>query len=716
MRPYQIDCINAVLQQLERQQHTRLGVSAPTGSGKTAIFTELVERLPTLLNPITKTKARQVLILVGSIVLANQATRTVKTAFPHLTVELEQGTKNVASGFAAVTIATYQTLAFNDFARLEKFNPAMFKAVIIDEAHHAVARSYLTILQRFDPRIASVDVTTTEFESLVPNEIIPANVESTFQNDEIMNDKSFKSTNDMTRTINHDETILPTRFDEKGQVCVPLIAFTATWSRADGLGLSKVFEKIVWHGDWLDMIKASWLSQLRFTIVRFGETLDLSKVRVSKLTGDYNLTSLAKAIDKTLINRLAVESWFKKTNNQRRSTLVFAVNIDHVVSVTNEFRQQGVDARFVHEGVHVKEREALYEEFRRGEFPVLVNCSILTEGADFPMIDCILLVRPTRSKNLFLQMIGRGLRLSPDTNKQDCLIIDMVGNVDQGLVCTPTLFGLDPNDVIEAESTATLEQRAIAQAQHDARRLELDHQRRQQLADVSKQISLYDFESVFEMQTYNESGPVRLASMTNLSWTGVGHQMWVLELATRGYVKICLNDESKEFEAVFYRRLKNLRTGHSLFARPVLLHRHRSLQILFQVVDADVLSNSTLKSPIDVKRNALWRKGPTSEQQVGTIVKRIGSVTASQKNKHVNDQIFFVDGIWIPGHKWSDRIDLRTLTRGQASDLICRLTHGGKSFVERAQKLLERSQQTQTKAAEEILARQSARRALGLES
>lgn len=75
---------------------------------------------------------------------------------------------------------------------------------------------------------------------------------------------------------------------------------------------------------------------------------------------------------------------------------------------------------------------------------------ILTEGADFPGIDCVLLARPTKSMNLFLQMMGRGLRLSPETGKDNCLIVDLVGNSTRGIVCTPTLFGLDPALVIES--------------------------------------------------------------------------------------------------------------------------------------------------------------------------------------------------------------------------------------------------------------------------
>lgn len=73
----------------------------------------------------------------------------------------------------------------------------------------------------------------------------------------------------------------------------------------------------------------------------------------------------------------------------------------------------------------------------------------MTEGADFPAIDCVLLGRPTKSQNLFLQMIGRGLRLFP--GKENCLILDLVDNTHHGLVCAPTLFGIDPDDVIESK-------------------------------------------------------------------------------------------------------------------------------------------------------------------------------------------------------------------------------------------------------------------------
>lgn len=221
-------------------------------------------------------------------------------------VEIEQG-KSSATGTADVTVATFQvrscralrssdmslltrtrmqTLAYNDFSRLEKFVPESHKAVIIDEAHHAAAPTYIEILSRFDPEVetalvstrADSDGETLEAMAIERREDVEGGwaveAEAPTQEDEQevvdnpdavddflpQEDASFKasSSTDTGSGYVDEPPPLPMLLDSLGRARVPLLAFTATWGRADGLALGKVFEKIVWHADWLDMVRGKW--------------------------------------------------------------------------------------------------------------------------------------------------------------------------------------------------------------------------------------------------------------------------------------------------------------------------------------------------------------------------------------------------------------------------------------------------------------------------
>jgi ATP-dependent helicase IRC3 len=114
--------------------------------------------------------------------------------------------------------------------------------------------------------------------------------------------------------------------------------------------------------------------------------------------------------------------------SDRKSTIIFAINVAHVRELTKTFESAGVDARYLYAGTPISERNALIDGFKAGEFPVLINCgnctclivhlghllrlpciriALLTEGTDLPNVDCVLLARPTRSRNVFLQMVNR---------------------------------------------------------------------------------------------------------------------------------------------------------------------------------------------------------------------------------------------------------------------------------------------------------------------
>jgi len=201
LRPYQESCLDACTAALHAGA-SRIGVSLPTGSGKTTVFISLLSRI---LPPAESPKANRSLIIVNSIELARQSAAQAEVLLPEWDIEIEQGVKHKASGLADVTIATYQTLL--QAQRITKFDPKYLKAIIVDEAHHAAAPSYRRLLSHFDPNIR-----------------------------------------------NPDATVKPPKLRH----IIPIIGFSATFSRHDGLALGSVFERIVYHRDFLEMIKEQW--------------------------------------------------------------------------------------------------------------------------------------------------------------------------------------------------------------------------------------------------------------------------------------------------------------------------------------------------------------------------------------------------------------------------------------------------------------------------
>ena len=159
LRPYQEECVQAVLEAF-REGRRQVGVSLATGSGKTVrvpvililkkavlikmmqvIFTELIDRVHD-----SRKHATQTLILVHRRELVEQAARHCSLRYPDKTVDIEMGNMQ-ASGVADITIGSVQSINSKD--RIDKLDPSRFKLILVDEAHHIVASSYLRILEHF---------------------------------------------------------------------------------------------------------------------------------------------------------------------------------------------------------------------------------------------------------------------------------------------------------------------------------------------------------------------------------------------------------------------------------------------------------------------------------------------------------------------------------------------------------------------------------------
>lgn len=228
-----------------------------------------------------------------------------------------------------------------------------------------------------------------------------------------------------------------------------LVGVTATADRGDGRGLDDVFDEIVFSYDLLWGIGSGYLSDLRG--LRVSIEMDLGKVKVTR--GDYHAGQSAALLEAAGAPELIVKAWQEHAVGRR--TLVFTPTVEMAGQCRDAFERAGVAAGWVHGAMDAGERAMHLRNYSRGTIDVLCNCAVLTEGYDEPRTDCIVIARPTKSRALYTQMVGRGTRLHPD--KTECLVLDVVeASRDHSLVTIPSLFGLRREFEREMERDPTL--------------------------------------------------------------------------------------------------------------------------------------------------------------------------------------------------------------------------------------------------------------------
>jgi len=198
------------------------------------------------------------------------------------------------------------------------------------------------------------------------------------------------------------------------------IGLTATPERLDGAGLGNHFQKMV-HGKsvkWL--IENGYLSPYRIYAPS-----SISTRGVHTRMGDFVKSELSELVDKPTITGCAIENYKKYCNKKR--AIVFASSIEHSKHIVSQFNNNGIQAAHVDGGTEKNERIRLFEEFKKGNILILSNVDIAGEGVDVPAIEAVILLRPTQSLGMFLQQVGRSLRIFE--GKKEAIILDHVGNV-----------------------------------------------------------------------------------------------------------------------------------------------------------------------------------------------------------------------------------------------------------------------------------------------
>ena len=158
---------------------------------------------------------------------------------------------------------------------------------------------------------------------------------------------------------------------------------------------------------------------------------DLAAVEIDKKTHDYKQDQLEKVMKSTVIYGHIINSW--KRLGENRSTLCFAVSIEHSKELCESFNKAGIPAEHIEADTPLAERHELIKNLETGKLKVLCNVGTLTTGVDIPSLGCIVLARPTKSYNLYIQMLGRGTRICE--GKENFIVLDHASNlIEHGFI------------------------------------------------------------------------------------------------------------------------------------------------------------------------------------------------------------------------------------------------------------------------------------------
>ena len=223
-----------------------------------------------------------------------------------------------------------------------------------------------------------------------------------------------------------------------------VIGLTATPARGDGRGMGEIYDDLVHTRTIGQLTEEGHLVPARYFA---PSTPDLSKLKQTK--ADYQVGELAGVMDKPKLVGDIIDNW--KRICPDRQTVVFCVTQEHARHVYEAFKAAGVTAGYVDSKTPLDERKQTMEDVHTGKIQVLVNIFVMTYGWDCPPISCVILARPTKNIALYLQTVGRGLRTAP--GKEDCIVIDHTGAVEQdGFVDEEIPWTLDSEvDIREAK-------------------------------------------------------------------------------------------------------------------------------------------------------------------------------------------------------------------------------------------------------------------------
>jgi superfamily II DNA or RNA helicase len=200
------------------------------------------------------------------------------------------------------------------------------------------------------------------------------------------------------------------------------LGLTATPERADGEDLLSVFQNVAHRLDLKTAVELDTLVPVR--CIRIQTNIDMRDVRINGFK--YNAQDLESTIRIPGRNQLIVDTYCEYVKD--KSTIVFCASVKHAEEIAGLFQQAGVNAMCISGRTKPLERKQILADYESGKLPVLCACDLLNEGWDSPHTQVLFMARPTMSKTIYIQQLGRGMRKSP--GKDFLMVFDFVDNTN----------------------------------------------------------------------------------------------------------------------------------------------------------------------------------------------------------------------------------------------------------------------------------------------
>jgi len=203
---------------------------------------------------------------------------------------------------------------------------------------------------------------------------------------------------------------------------------SATCYRTDSGDLTDghIFTEIAYEAGLRRLIQEGYLCALISKSTAKKAHANLKGIR--KQRGEFSPGQLQEVMNQEALIEATLDEIFELADD-RQSWLIFCAGVAHAEAVRDAIQKRGVQCETVTGKTEPATRDRILEDLKTGRLRAVTNADVLTTGFDGPRIDLIGLLRPTLSPGLFVQMVGRGLRLHPE--KDDTLVLDFGGNIDR---------------------------------------------------------------------------------------------------------------------------------------------------------------------------------------------------------------------------------------------------------------------------------------------